>query len=585
MSRIATTIAATSIILASFALWPGAAIAQEMPITAEVDRTSVSIDEVFTLTVTVTGSSGLPTPAVWDFSGVDVNILSKSTASQLNIRSNQTSAKIVIHYRLQPTDSGTLIIGPITIVIDGQAHSTEPITVEVNSGIAPSRQTAPPSQPSQHSSSFSAPETFFVEVEVDNAAPYLGQQVVYVFRYFRATAFAGRLTYEAPGFTGFWHEELTEQRQYDEWLADRRYRVFEMRTLLFPTVTGPATIAPTVFNLPRAFRTRRQLTSDTVSLDVRPLPAGAPDSFSGAVGWFDISSSVDVTDAAVNEPVTLTVILLGAGNIETLAPPDLPVIPLWRAFDSATSVNTQVSDGKLMGSRAYERIFVPSAEGEYVIPPISYSYFDLEDEVYRTVSTDPITVNISPGKAESPFVPLPGGTRDEIERLATDIRHIKPAPQRLESAQRPLTEQTAYWLAWSLPLLVLLAGAGWKLRARLEIRGDEQSRGLNARDNALEQLTRARVEQADPYTAASSALIAYIGDTLDYGVSGLTHDALAALLSERGIDASLVERVEACLVSSEGARFGPGGVASLTGEALLDEAEDLISSLDRGLEA
>ena len=106
--------------------------------------------------------------------------------------------------------------------------------------------------------------------------------MVYVFRYFRATVYAGRLTYEAPGFTEFWHEELTEQRQYGEWVADRRYRVFEMRTILFPTVTGPATIAPTVFNLPRAFRTRIQFTSDTVSLDVRPLPPGAPDNFSGA---------------------------------------------------------------------------------------------------------------------------------------------------------------------------------------------------------------------------------------------------------------------------------------------------------------
>ena len=584
MNRVTTKIAVAALILAQFSLWPSSGHAQQTPISAEVDRTTVSVDEVFTLTVTVTGSSGLPTPDVSDFSGVEVNVLSRSTASQLSIRRNQTTAKIVIHYRLQPTESGILTIGPITVTIDGQGHSTQPITVEVTGGIAPSRPSYPPNQQSQSTPSLNPLETFFVEVEVDNPTPYLGQQVVYVFRYYRATAFAGQLTYQAPGFTGFWHEEMTERRQYDDWLADRRYRVFEMRTLLFPTVTGPATIAPTEFSLPRRFRSRRQLTSDTVDLDVRPLPSGAPRRFTGAVGWFDISSSVDVTAGTVNEPVTLTVIVSGVGNIETLPDPDLPDIPLWRAFDSATSVNTQVTDGKLMGSRAYERIFVPSAEGEYVIPSVSYNFFDADAEEYRTVSTDPITVTIGPGKTEAPIVPLPGGARDQVERLATDIRHIKPAPQKLESARRPLTEQSAYWLAWTVPLLVLIAGAGWKLRLRLRS-GPAPSRSHSARSNALEQLARAREEQADPYSASSSALIAFIGDRLEYRVSGLTRDALAALLAERGIEASLTERVEACLVSSEGARFAPDGAASMTGEALLDETERLISDLDMELQA
>jgi hypothetical protein len=52
-----------------------------------------------------------------------------------------------------------------------------------------------------------------------------------------------------------------------------------------------------------------------------------------------------VTAGAVNEPITLTVIVSGVGNIETLPGPDLPDIPRWRAFDSATSVNTQVTEG------------------------------------------------------------------------------------------------------------------------------------------------------------------------------------------------------------------------------------------------
>ena len=76
-----------------------------------------------------------------------------------------------------------------------------------------------------------------------------------------------------------------------------------------------------------------------------------------------------------------------------------------------------------------------------------------------------------------------------------------------------------------------------------------------------------------------------MGDRLDYRVSGLTHDALAALLAERGIDSSLTDRVEACLVSSEGGRFAPGGVTSMTGEALLNETERLIADLDTELDA
>ena len=573
-------------ILAAAALWQQPALAQESPITAEVDSTRVTVNDSFTLTVTVTGPAEVQQPALPSFQGITINLLSKSTASQLRIFGGQTTAQRVTHYLLQPTSVGTLRIGRLSVTIDGEEHNTPSINVEVTAEpapAAPSLQTAPTRTP--------IPTGTSVEAVVDLESPYVGQQVVFTLRYFRTPSYLRRPDYEAPDFTGFWRHQNPTQRWLETTYSSRSYRMVVLNTIIFPTLAGPATIGPATIRTHRIDRFGRRspvserFYTEPLSLHVRPLPPGAPDGFAGAVGKLGITSSVDSSDGAVNEPVILTVVLSGEGGIETLPHPVLPDLPQWRSFDSPPTIEAEAVDDTLAGRRVYQRTFLPEAQGEFTIPAISYSYFDPFAETYETVSTDPIEVTIAPGNAEAPVAPLPDVPRAQVERLAADIRHIKPAPAVLEPGAAPLTERGGYWIAWGLPLVILLAGVGWRLRTRIG-RGDAMLvRMANAQSVARERLELARMEMDGPHAAAGRALTSYLGDKLGRPVTGLTHTGLSELLARRGVDDDLTRRVRASLASAEGAQFSSGEVPDSSAEELLAETENIIADLERGLGA
>ena len=552
---------------------PLVSLAQEPAIKAEVDRNEVAVDEVFTLTVTVKGTPVVTNPALPGMDGVDITVLSRSTASQLSIFSGQTSVQAVSHYRMKALGPGTLTIGPVSITIDGQVHETAPITVEVHAGAF-----IPRPDPDPEPDSLPVSETFFADAEVDNPNPYVGEQIDYIFKFSSALGFVNPPRYTSPPFVGFWHLAETKSRRYDVYLDERRYGVIELSTALFPTVTGTLEIEPTLYGFPgTSFRSRRQLETNPVRVDVRPLPLGAPANFDGAVGQLNISASVDLASAAVNDPVTLTVIVSGAGNIETLPDPRLPDVAGWRAFAGPPSVDTQTVDGKIMGSRSIERIFVPTVEGEFLIPAISYSYFDPESELYRTISTGPISVSVAPGRIAEP--PPKQSTKDQVERVGADIRHIMPAPASLELPKGPVVERPLYWAAWTLPLLAVLAAGGWRVLGNARRR--RAAAGIAAHTQAMMSLDVARQQGGNPYDAAVAALTSYIAKMLGQPVAGLTHGALAQLLASRGVDAELVERVEAYLAASERVRFAPGSVDEGSGEGVLDETAGLVADLDR----
>jgi len=82
---------------------------------------------------------------------------------------------------------------------------------------------------------------------------------------------------------------------------------------------------------------------------------------------------------------------------------------------------------------------------------------------------------------------------------------------------------------------------------------------------------------------AGQILTTYLADKLDRPVVGLTHQALAELLAEKGVSAELVERVEVLLDSSTVGRFAPDAGNQDLAQDLLQELDILINALERAL--
>ncbi|MCG3207466.1 MAG: hypothetical protein FOGNACKC_01066 [Anaerolineae bacterium] len=560
-------------------LWgvTGSALAQT-PITARVDRTTIAADEQLVLTVTVTGDFlTIPRP---DLSQIeDFVVVNSSTSTQVSIVNGKMTSQGVYIYRVQPLAEGALTIAPISINLNGQVYQTDPIDIEV---LPAGTQTQPPAAPDNGTPS-TTEQDFFVEAEVDNDAPYLGEQVIYVFRFYQAVNFFGQPDYRPPAFTDFWSRQIIDQPHYNRQVNGKNYLVTEIRTALFPANLGQLTIDPARLVIPGGmFEPDIRLESDPVTVIAKPLPDGAPPEFSGSVGEFEIRARLNQQETKINEPLTLVIEIEGEGNIETITEPTMPDIPNWRFFDSQASSRIDSKKDVLSGIRSFERLVVPGQAGQQEFPSIQFTFYNPKSGHYETVRTGPIPVNILPDDNSQglPLITGSGAGQQSVGLLATDIQHIKPAPASLNTPQVvSVVGRVVYWSAWIMPLFAIGGAWIWKRRQlRLE-RDPAYARSIIARKRALAILSEAQVAGEDVSGAAGRALLGFLSDKLDKPTTGLTIAELTALLQKSGVDGGLVARIKDVLLQVDVGRYAP--ISAGDEKTLVSETRLLINELEK----
>jgi hypothetical protein len=436
-----------------------------------------------------------------------------------------------------------------------------------------------------------AGQDVYIEADVDNPTPVVGQQIVYRFRFYQGVNLFDQPRLEQPTFSGFWAQDLTPNNVYDQVVANRRYRVTEVRWALFPTAAGQITIEPSQLTIPGGFFNRdTTLSTEPVDVNVRPLPEGAPEGFAGAVGQFEITAWAEPTETRVNEPVTLFVRVSGVGNLNALPDPTAGAeerLADWRVYDSQTTTNTGQDGDTIRGDKVFERLLVPKTEGDLSLPPFALTYFDPQAGAYRQIETQALVIHVAPGENLVPG-PLPAeNDKQDVVLLAGDIRHIKSAPPALATQRTPYLERPLYWLGWIAPLLAVVGVWTWERRRQRLSSDVAYARAQRARRLARKRLAQARKQAQEDedaaYAAVARALGDYLGDKFNLPSAGLTRDAIRQALGQHAVPETLIERALAGLDWADSGRFAPIAAGRDVGE-LIDEAEDIVAELERSIE-
>ncbi len=603
--------------------------AQGPGVSATVDRDTLGLGETLTLSLAVEGANGQPAlPALDDF-----QVLATSSGLQVRTVNGATTTQAVTQYQLQPLRSGELTIPSFQMVVDGQIVGvTDPIVVNVSQGAATAPQTPSgsgalpplfqggadpldlfglldqmlqqgsglgslsglgqlPVAPSSASQQIPAPtalqgQDYYAEALIDKTTSYQGEQVLYTLRFYRALDPFGQIEYKAPAFNGFWSKQMADQSNYATQAGGRNYLVTELQHVLYPTIAGQATIDPAALTLPGDFLGAPdvEVASQPLTLDVRPLPAGAPASFQGAVGQFRMESSADKAEVKVGDAVTQRVTISGAGNIEQIADPAWADDAAWRAFDSKSSTDTQFQDGLLAGVRRIERVLVPTQPGQLTLPAAEFSFFDPADGQYHTLRSEPVAVEVAPdGSAPASQPPAePVQATTGAVAAQPDLRPIKDSVDQGLVANASLPEQPAFWALWTLPVALLAGQAIWQRRQRLGKLNAATLRGQRAAKQAQRALREAGKRPENASDAASRILTGYIDAKLQRPVNGLTQRALTDLLLVHNASPSLAAQVQTLLTQCEVGRYAPAG-ASIGGSDLLAETQQVIDDLEQQL--
>ncbi|NNE91820.1 MAG: hypothetical protein HKN23_09245 [Verrucomicrobiales bacterium] len=211
----------------------------------------------------------------------------------------------------------------------------------------------------------------------------------------------------------------------------------------------------------------RVLPTNSLTLKVKPLPPGAPATFSDAVGEFDLSVQSSLQTAMVGDPITLEFEVKGVGNFETLeAPVFLPNdASAWRTYDARKIVDpAENSDGINPGRATFSQILIPQKEVD-AIPPFELSFLNPNTGEYEVRRTNaiPIAVKADPRAAQAPAPVISaanngGGAMPTAAKpgpVFEDLLHIKTTPPNWREFPVSLASRPEFWIWQAVPALIL----------------------------------------------------------------------------------------------------------------------------------
>lgn len=619
-------------LLAAAALLGPAAAVAESEIRADVDKDEVALGDVVTLQVTV--SSGDQSADVRMPETPDFDVLSRSQSEQLSFSfggGGQTRFNKVRVYTLvlSPKRAGTFTIRPGRLIVQGKSYETGAIRVRVVPAGGPTRQKpprlppqrlAPPASPMPPFGlfpGFGDPEEedpfaqlfgggvrapnesdLFVRAAVDKPRVFVGEQTTFLVYVFSRVAVLGLdPPLKLPKFDGFWLEDLGDGPDMSERegrnIDGVPYRVYMLRSrTLFPTRAGTIVLDPVEMNLrtglsPFFAGQAVHRASEAVTVNVQPLPAGAPQGFESVnVGRWRLTADARPVSAALGQPITYTLAVEGVGNVRNLALPKLPPVPGLKIFDPTITEKTASTRSRFGGRRVLEYLVVPERTGRFEIPSVAFTYFDPGSQGYETVHTAAIALEVGAAAgtgAPSAAPSFAGQSPGQNVLAATGLRPIRFTDE-LAPRGAPLYRRPAFGAALLAPwLLWALFGAVDFARA-IATRDDPAARRRRAASKARRRLKLAAKlahrGHADAFYAEASRVVRdYLADKLGERVTGLTRDELARRLADAGADGA-VEAVRATLDACDAGRFAPGGTEAATLGRVLESASEAMAAME-----
>lgn len=167
-----------------------------------------------------------------------------------------------------------------------------------------------------------------------------------------------------------------------QYLFTGRFRAPASRSVRVGPVTVECEVVDRVAGAAGFFGTEEfrdiKVSAPAREITIEPLPAaGRPASFHGAVGKFDMTVSARPSSVNAGEPITVTTLIHGKGDLAAAACPNL----------SLTAGRNYPAKRRLRsGALACEQVLVPAAGNQ--LPSIEWTFFDPEAAVYSTLRHD-----------------------------------------------------------------------------------------------------------------------------------------------------------------------------------------------------
>ena len=581
----------------------------------------VELSERFNLVFVVEGEHS-PSDFQWEC-GDDFTLVwgpqkgSSTSISMVNgktTRSSQTSYT----YILQPKKTGTFTLLPAVAKVKGEEVRSRAAQIQVVGNSSTAQQSQPQSQGQTQTQSQTAPQSsqggnsdIFMRLVLSKNKVVVGEPVSATLKIYNRANLSGFENAKFPTFNGFWSSEVEAPSNIEfqrEQVGGAIYNAAVLRRwTLIPQKSGDLTIDPSeiicLVNVRRQrartgsifddffesdyMTVRQRLTTPAQTVHVSALPAGAPASFAGGVGRFNVSARLSKDSLKTHDAASLIVTVSGKGNVSLLDAPKISFPPDFEVYDVKTTSSADKSGTS--GSKTFEYPFIPRSPGNFTLAPVQYGYYDINAKRYQVAKTDSLFLKVARSAGQTASVEGSQTLvvdRKGVKNIGEDIRFIRTKTS-LASDDAFLVGKPLYWVL--VAVFFAVAAAVWfGLRKLIARRADVSgSRKRKATRQALRRLSLAGdFLKKDLYTAfyeeLHRALAGFVTDKLGMDMAEQTKENIADALRGRGISEDVSERFTSLLEACEFARYAPSeGHEAMN--AHYEEAISVITAIDSSM--
>lgn len=340
----------------------------------------------------------------------------------------------------------------------------------------------------------------------------------------------------------------------------------EIPSITFDGVVAQQTISDdpfdAFFNGGGYVEVKKKITTPKVVINVQPLPA-KPAGFSGAVGEFKLASSINATDVKTNDAVTIKLTLSGTGNMKLIGTPEVKFPQDFEIYDPKVTDDYKLTNSGLTGTKTFEYLAIPRHAGNFTIPAIEFTYFDLKSNSYKTLKTEAYNLKVAKGQGNADQVISDFTNKESVKMLGKDIRFIKLGDSSLRPKGDFFFGTVGYYLCYLIPLLLFVVFAVIYRQKALENANVAKVKTKKANKVATRRMKLAGKLLAENkknefYDEVLKALWGYISDKLSIPVSQLSKDNIEAELANYGVQEALIAEFIGVLNECEYARYAPG---------------------------
>lgn len=570
---------------------------------------TVMVGEPFRIQYTVNADdvSDFSGPSFTHFDCLNGPATSSYNSYQVINGKASSSSSTTFTYVLSGKKKGKYSLPGATVIVNGRTYRSNPVTVQVTeasgSAVSGSDHSANDENVQiQKAGTRVTNRDIYLTVTANKRKVYEQEPIVLTYKFHArvGVGLSNIMLKKKPDLNGFLAQEVPLPSNLAPTTATHSGVLYKEGTnlqyVIFPQKTGklkiPALsfdcevvqqdmsvdIIDAFFNGGGHISLRVQRSTPELEIEVLPLPTPKPANFSGGVGKLAIKGELLTPHPATNEISTYRIILTGAGNMKLIKAPTVVFPKDFETYTPKTTEKTKLTVDGIAGKVIYDYTFAPRNQGKYEIPAVEFTYFDSESARYKTIRTQPQTIEVVKGKRTA------ADLDHELQLRSSDIRPPKAGHGSRDMANLLFTWGGLSYFAAYLAVLLVFSISFLALRKYLRSFADTDLRRYKkAGRQAVSRLKAAKSllesgQDAAFFSAISKAITGYAADKYALALSDQTKENIAKVLREKNVAESTVKQMESLLETCEYAKFAPA--SEIDKHTLYEQTFQVIEALE-----